>query len=168
MTKKHVNKSAITSSEGSGNVGSIAAGGRYDNLVGMFDPKGNSVPCVGVSIGVERIFSALEAKHAAEDKKLRTKHVDVYVVSAHKGLYEERLKIVTDLWTAGIRTEHSFRLNPKLLKQFQYCEKYNIPFAVVFGESELEQGVVLLRDVQSRKEVTVPLASLVEEIRKRI
>ena len=43
-------------------VGSVAGGGRYDGLVGMFDPKGKQVPCVGVSIGIERIFSILEAK----------------------------------------------------------------------------------------------------------
>ena len=43
-------------------VGSVAGGGRYDGLVGMFDPKGRAVPCVGVSIGVERIFSILEQK----------------------------------------------------------------------------------------------------------
>lgn len=44
------------------NVGSVAAGGRYDGLVGMFDPKGHKVPCVGLSIGVERIFSIVEQK----------------------------------------------------------------------------------------------------------
>jgi len=43
-------------------VGSIAGGGRYDDLVGMFDSKGRKVPCVGFSIGVERIFSIMEAK----------------------------------------------------------------------------------------------------------
>ena len=43
-------------------MGSVAGGGRYDGLVGMFDSKGRPVPCVGVSVGVERIFSILEAR----------------------------------------------------------------------------------------------------------
>lgn len=43
-------------------VGSVAGGGRYDGLVGMFDPNGKKVPCVGVSIGIERIFSFMEQK----------------------------------------------------------------------------------------------------------
>ena len=43
-------------------VGSVAGGGRYDGLVGMFDPDGKKVPCVGVSIGIERLFSIMEAK----------------------------------------------------------------------------------------------------------
>ncbi|KAM9603301.1 histidine--tRNA ligase, cytoplasmic-like isoform 3-T3 [Morphnus guianensis] len=47
-------------------VGSVAGGGRYDGLVGMFDPKGRKVPCVGVSIGIERIFSILEQRVKAE------------------------------------------------------------------------------------------------------
>lgn len=38
---------------------------RYDNLVGMFDPKGSQVPCVGVSIGIERVFSILESRAEA-------------------------------------------------------------------------------------------------------
>lgn len=44
------------------NIGSIAGGGRYDNLVGMFDSKHKNVPCVGMSIGIERIFALMEAK----------------------------------------------------------------------------------------------------------
>jgi len=86
-----------------GTVGSVAGGGRYDNLVGMFDPRGKAVPCVGVSIGVERIFSVLEAKFAAGKVKLRTNDVEVYVASAHKGLHEQRLRVLNQLWDAGIK-----------------------------------------------------------------
>lgn len=89
--------------EQSGTVGSVAGGGRYDNLVGMFDPRGKAVPCVGVSIGVERIFSVLEAKFAASKVKLRTNDVEVYVASAHKGLHEQRLRVLNQLWNAGIK-----------------------------------------------------------------
>ena len=42
--------------------GSVAGGGRYDGLVGMFDAKGRKVPCVGVSIGVERVFAIMESR----------------------------------------------------------------------------------------------------------
>lgn len=134
----------------------------------MFDSKGKCVPCVGVSIGVERIFSVLEAKYASEGVKLRTNEVDVYVVSAHKGLHEKRLKIVADLWDAGIRTEHSYKLNPKILIQLQHCEEQGIPLAVVVGDSELNRGVVKLRNITSRAEEEVPLDNLANEIRKRL
>ena len=55
-------KPSAGSDEESVSVGSVAGGGRYDGLVGMFDPKGKKVPCVGVSIGIERVFSILESR----------------------------------------------------------------------------------------------------------
>ncbi|CRK90541.1 CLUMA_CG004245, isoform A, partial [Clunio marinus] len=149
-------------------VGSVAGGGRYDNLVGMFDGKGKQVPCVGVSIGVERVFAILEAKNAVEKTKLRTTEVQVYVASAHKGLHEKRLEILGKLWSGDIKAEHSYKQNPKLLAQLQHCEEYQIPFALVLGDSELERGVVKLRDVVTRQEEEVPVDNLVEAIKWRL
>lgn len=60
----------------SSSVGSIAAGGRYDNLVGMFSPSGVQTPCVGVSIGVERVFALLERK-ADESTSLQSTTIQV-------------------------------------------------------------------------------------------
>lgn len=157
-----------TDAEEQGSIGSVAGGGRYDNLVGMFDPKGRQVPCVGVSIGVERIFSILESKYAASGVKIRTNEVEVYVASAHKGLHEKRLSILNDLWDQGIKAEQSYKLNPKLLAQLQHCEENKIPLAIILGGSELERGVVKLREVDTRKEDEVPLDLLAAEIKKRL
>ncbi|XP_038213732.1 histidine--tRNA ligase, cytoplasmic isoform X1 [Zerene cesonia] len=149
-------------------IGSIAGGGRYDNLVGMFDSKHKQVPCVGVSIGVERVFSVLEAKLAAGDISVRTSDIDVYVASAQKNFLDERLKICAELWNAGIKTEQSYKKNPKMLNQLQHCEENGIPFAVVLGESELKRGVVKIRNITTREENEVPRESLVDELRTRI
>lgn len=56
-------------------VGSVAGGGRYDKLVAMFENKSTETPCVGVSIGVERIFAVLEAKLAKNNQVVRTTEV---------------------------------------------------------------------------------------------
>ncbi|KAJ0179430.1 hypothetical protein K1T71_005142 [Dendrolimus kikuchii] len=149
-------------------VGSIAGGGRYDNLVGMFDPKNKQVPCVGISIGVERVFSVLEAKLAAGDITVRTTEIDVYVASAQKNFLEERMKICTELWNAGIKTEHSYKKNPKMLNQLQHCEETGIPFAVVLGESELKRGVVKIRNITTRQEDEILRGDLVSELQARI
>ncbi|XP_045763859.1 histidine--tRNA ligase, cytoplasmic isoform X1 [Maniola jurtina] len=149
-------------------VGSIAGGGRYDNLVGMFDSKNKQVPCVGVSIGVERIFSVLEAKLAAGDISVRTSDIDVYVASAQKNFLEERMKICAELWKAGIKTEQSYKKNPKMLNQLQHCEENGIPLAVILGESELKRGLVKIRNISTRKEDEIPRANLVDELKSRI
>ncbi|KAM7042300.1 histidine--tRNA ligase, cytoplasmic-like [Acridotheres tristis] len=148
-------------------VGSVAGGGRYDGLVGMFDPKGRKVPCVGVSIGIERIFSILEQRLEASEEKVRTTETQVLVASAQKKLLEERLKLISELWDAGIKAEMLYKKNPKLLNQLQYCEDTGIPLVAIVGEQELKDGVVKLRIVATREEVNVRRESLVEEIRIR-
>jgi len=149
-------------------VGSVAGGGRYDGLVGMFDPKKRSVPCVGVSIGIERLFSIMEANMTKEVAKIRTVDTQVFVITAQKNLVEERMKIVGELWGSNIKTEHSYKKNPKMLNQLQYCEENGIPLAVVIGESELEKGVVKLRSIATREEVEVGRGELVSIIRSKL
>ncbi|CAB0032128.1 unnamed protein product [Trichogramma brassicae] len=149
-------------------VGSVAGGGRYDNLVGMFDPKSRSVPCVGMSLGIERIFSVLESKVANRGLKTRTTEVQVFVAAAQKNLHEERMKIITELWDSNIKAEHSYKKSPKLLAQLQYCEEQGIPLAIVIGEGEIKAGIVKLRDVKSREEKEVSRENLVKELQKRL
>ncbi|KAF6199814.1 hypothetical protein GE061_006112, partial [Apolygus lucorum] len=149
-------------------VGSVAGGGRYDGLVGMFDPKGKQVPCVGVSIGVERIFSVVEARAAKGSEKVRTTHVQVYVASAQKNLQDERLKLCALLWDAQINVEQSYKKSPKILAQLQHCEEQGVPVIVILGEDELKRGVVKVRDVATRAEEEVDRSALVDHLRQRL
>lgn len=55
-----------------------------------------------------------------------------------------------------MQTEQSYKRNPKALTQFQYCEENGIPLAVILGQSEIEAGIVKLRNVATREEVTAP------------
>lgn len=89
-------------------VGSVAAGGRYDNLVGMFSGKAQ-IPCVGISFGVDRIFSITKARLAADKsaEQVRGNEVDVYVMAfggkGFTGLLKERMSVCATLWEAGIK-----------------------------------------------------------------
>lgn len=87
-------------------MGSVAGGGRYDELVGMFEGKGKQVPCVGLSIGIERIFSILESRAKAQGGEgVRTVGTQVLVASGQKNLLEERMRICAQLWDAGIKVQ---------------------------------------------------------------
>jgi histidyl-tRNA synthetase len=96
------------SSDPSVGVGSVAAGGRYDNLVGMFSGK-TQIPCVGISFGVDRIFSVTKARMAADSNAgtVRNNEVDVYVMAfggkGFTGLLKERMAVCAQLWEAGIK-----------------------------------------------------------------
>lgn len=94
--------------ENSVGVGSIAAGGRYDNLVGSLiasasgdSKKAPVVPCVGVSIGLDRIFAILYPKWI--EKGMRQKEILAFVMAAGDGLLVERIKLVSELRQAGIK-----------------------------------------------------------------
>ena len=115
---------------GGGILGSIAGGGRYDGLVSMFDPKHKSVPCVGVSIGVERCFSVLEQRAQKSVEKRRSTEVEVFVASAQKNLFTHRLSICKILWDANIKVF--------LLKYILLNNVISLPFLIL--GSELERG----------------------------
>uniref|UniRef100_UPI00358F16D4 histidine--tRNA ligase-like n=1 Tax=Myxine glutinosa TaxID=7769 RepID=UPI00358F16D4 len=159
-------ENAVRQDDGSApsGVGSVAGGGRYDGLVGMFDAKGRRVPCVGVSIGIERIFSILEQR--SEGQSVRTTETQVLVASAQKGLFDERLRLLKELWAAGIKAETSYRISPKLLSQLQQAEQSGIPLVALLGTEELAAGTVRLRTVATRQEIEIPREKIVEVISK--
>ena len=83
-------------------VGSIAGGGRYDGLVGMFSNK--PIPAVGVSIGIERVFAILEEK-SKDDYTVRETETQIMIAQIGKNLIGERMKILNDLWSLNIKAE---------------------------------------------------------------
>lgn len=151
----------VVLTEGSAQVGSIAAGGRYDNLVGMFSPAGVQTPCVGVSIGIERVFTIMEKKAA---DLLQKSTIQVYIASVGPGLIMERMKLAQKLWTVDIATEYSHLENPKLKKQLDECLERGIPYMVVFGQDELDQQVVNVKDMRAHSETKVPIAELAQSL----
>ena len=81
-------------------VGSICGGGRYDDLVGRFAGESRQIPCVGMSVGIERVFALLKAKHTTEARGSETQ---VYVMAMGDVSVEARLGIMKELWDAGIK-----------------------------------------------------------------
>ncbi|KAJ5109141.1 histidyl-tRNA synthetase [Penicillium angulare] len=160
-------------------VGSVAAGGRYDNLVGMFQPRAQ-IPCVGISFGVDRIFSITKARLEREqnENSLRPTEVDAFVMAfggkGFTGMLKERMEVCQKLWNADIKAEFSYKLKPKLPQQFKAAEQAAIPFAVILGEEELAAGKVRIKEMglpadhPEKEGVEVELASLASELKTRI
>lgn len=160
-------------------VGSVAAGGRYDDLVGMFSSKAQ-IPCVGISFGVDRIFSITKARMEREKgaESLRASEVDVYVMAfggkGFNGMLKERMEVCNKLWAAGIKTEFSYKIKPKLPAQFKAAETSGVPYAVILGEDELAAGKVRIKEMglpeghPEKEGVLVDLNVLTEEVKARL
>ena len=139
-------------------VGSIASGGRYDNLIGMFSNK--SIPAVGISIGIERIFNILESKQT-----LYKNSTIAFVASIGNDLLLSRIKISQLLRNTLIPTEFLYELNPKPNKQIDYVLKKSIPFIIWIGEEEEKQGVVKIKIMDLREEKVININNLTTQLK---
>lgn len=160
-------------------VGSVAAGGRYDNLVSMFSGK-QQIPCVGISFGVDRIFSITKQRLAtdASAAPIRTNEVDVYVMAfggkGFDGLLPQRMEVSKRLWDAGIKAEFSWKVKPKLPQQFKAAETNGVPFALILGDDELAAGKCKIKEMglpeghAEKDGVLIEMVKLEDEVKARL
>ena len=121
--------------------GSVAGGGRYDDLVKRF--TGQEVPATGVSIGVDRLLAALRMKGRVESHSAGP----VVVTVMDKNRMSDYQAMVAELRNAGIRAE-VYLGNPKNFgNQLKYADKRNSPIAIIEGGDEKENGVIQIKDL---------------------
>ncbi|MEO9516390.1 MAG: histidine--tRNA ligase [Paracoccaceae bacterium] len=123
------------------NFGSVAGGGRYDDLVKRF--TGQAVPATGVSIGVDRLLAALRAKGRGGAKA----EGPVVVTVMDRDRMADYQQMVSELRSAGIRAE-VYLGNPKNFgNQLKYADKRHSPVAIIEGADEKERGVIQIKDL---------------------
>ncbi|WP_462417963.1 histidine--tRNA ligase [Kytococcus sp. Marseille-QA3725] len=122
-------------------LGSICSGGRYENLAGQYTKS--SLPGVGMSIGLSRLFWQLMENGMVEDEPST---VQVLVPLLDEELLPQALGLAAELRTAGLTVENV--LEPaKLAKQFKHADRAGIRFVAVLGAQEVEKGVVTVKDL---------------------
>ncbi|MGJ8602851.1 MAG: histidine--tRNA ligase [Marivita sp.] len=156
--------------------GSVAGGGRYDDLVKRF--TGQTVPATGVSIGVDRLLAALREKGRIGSESAGP----VVVTVMDRDRMGDYQAMVAELRNAGIRAE-VYLGNPKNFgNQLKYADKRNAPVAVIEGGDENAKGVVQIKDLILGAEIAqsasleewqdrpnqfeVPRANLVAKVRE--
>lgn len=121
--------------------GSVAGGGRYDDLVKRF--TGQSVPAVGVSIGVDRLLAALRAKGRLE----KSAQGPVVITVMDRDRMADYFAMASELRNAGIRAE-VYLGNPKNFgNQLKYADARHSPIAIIEGGDEKARGVVQVKDL---------------------
>jgi len=123
------------------NFGSVAGGGRYDDLVKRF--TGQEVPATGVSIGVDRLLAALQAKGRMSAQA----EGPVVVTVMDKARMSDYQAMVAELRQAGIRAE-VYLGNPKNFgNQLKYADRRASPVAVIAGGDEFDKGMIQIKDL---------------------
>lgn len=143
-------------------IGSITGGGRYDNLIGMF--AGETIPAVGTSLGIERIFDVMrELKLFGETTEASAKALVAVFSPETEG---ESLKITAELRRAGIPAEVFLESGKKLGKQFAYADRKHIPYVIVAGPDEIAKNEVTLKHLASGEQAAVKRDQLVNTLKK--
>ncbi len=142
----------------SDDIGTVMAGGRYDNLLGVY---GQPSPAVGISVGIERLITLI-----GEQKKGGTKKTDtvVFVAAVKSEFYSYAVEVAAKFRAMGIECETD--LNERnLRKQFDYANSLSIPFVAVVGEREKSEKKVTLRDMKGGKEESLKIEDAIERLR---
>ncbi len=144
-------------------MGSIGGGGRYDDLTGVFGLK--EVSGVGVSFGLDRIYDVLEEKGlypetAAQGTQVLFVNFDSEGEAAAFGYCRE-------LRAAGFRAE-VYPESAKMKKQMKYADANQIPFVILIGSEERQQGVVTLKDMATGDQSTLSLSAVIQHLQEHL
>lgn len=140
-------------------IGSIAGGGRYDNLTGVFGMEG--VSGVGISFGADRIYDVLNQLDLYPKDALQT----TQLLFVNFGSQEEAylLPIVAKVRAAGIRTE-LYPESCKMKKQMSYADAKKIPFVAIVGETEMAEGKINLKNMLTGEQSMLTIDELIERM----
>ena len=130
-------------------MGSIGGGGRYNNLTEVFGVK--NIPGIGISFGLDRMYLVMEELGLFPENSEST----VKYLFANYGETEavEALKIIQKIREKGISAE-LYPESAKLKKQFTYAEKKGIPNLVFFGEQEISEGNITVKNLENSEQKT--------------
>ncbi len=142
--------------------GSVGGGGRYDDLVARF--TGAQVPATGFSIGVSRLYSALE--HLKKNKASDTL-APVVVTVMDKERQGDYWRMVQTLRQAGIRAE-MYIGTAGIKAQMKYADKRNAPLVIIQGGDEKAQGQVMIKDLRRGLELASEIESHEEYASQRL
>ena len=145
-------------------IGSVCSGGRYDNLAEYYTDK--QLPGVGISIGLTRLFYVL-GEQGMLNSDLPTAAADVLVIPMGEEQQGYAIATATALRKAGIRTQ-LYAEKKKFKARITYAAKMGIPYVMFLGETEEQDKVVALKDLNKGEQVTVSFEEAVKLIQDGI
>ena len=141
-------------------IGSIAGGGRYDKMIGLF--LGRNIPATGISFGIERIIEVMKEKKMLKQIKSKNK---VFIVAINDDVRKKSLEITQMLRNNKISADFDTR-NRKLSRQLEYAGAIGIPYTVIVGQKELSSETVKVRNMETGNETKVKIKNLVNYLSK--
>jgi len=143
-------------------MGSLCGGGRYDDLTGIFGLPG--VSGVGISFGADRIYDVMSELNKFPDTITHT----TKVLFANFGPEEERfsLHLLSEIRQEGIASE-IYPDASKLKKQLEYASRKQIPYVVLVGKDEMENGMLTVKDLASGEQSRMSSEEFIHRLKNK-
>ena len=141
-------------------MGSIGGGGRYDDLTGIFGLKDMSG--VGISFGLDRIYLVIEELGLFPETVTATTKALFINYGEQEAFYA--MKAIAKLRGLGLKVE-LYPDTVKVGKQFQHADKRGIPYAVIVGETEMNEGKFALKNLDSGEQVLLDIDGLIAQLK---
>jgi histidyl-tRNA synthetase len=139
------------------NLGSVASGGRYDSLIGIY--SGRDIPATGFGIGIDRLFEIVDVKGKSEASGTKA-----FVVSVNDYAKKKAVWIAKRLRKSGINAETDL-MGRDLRRQLDYANRKKIPYAVIVGPAEIKKRKFTLKDMKTGRESKLGLDGIAKKLR---
>ena len=140
----------------------LAAGGRYDSLAKILSKR--DIPAVGGSIGVDRVAMAMQEKKIASKPKRNPK---VFLIQLSQSAKQKSMNIIEMFRTANIYIAQSISKD-NLNSQLSLASRMNVPYVLILGQKEVLENSIMIRDMGTGAQESVPMGKVVEIIKKKI
>lgn len=132
----------------------IAAGGRYDNMIGSFGTT--DIPAIGMSLGIERIAKILEETTM---KNWNSVMYDIYVATVCKTINEnitlEQMKICSELRNAGYRVLTTHIKEQKFKRHLDNVLNNKIKYMIILGDNEMQTNSISIKNIETKEQINI-------------
>ncbi|HUX35580.1 MAG TPA: histidine--tRNA ligase [Candidatus Paceibacterota bacterium] len=143
-------------------VGALPGGGRYDYLMEMLG--GRMTPAIGGAVGIERLIAVMKAQEAETPRRVPKK---VFVIHVGELAKKKSLNILERLRSSGISVGEALGRD-SLKAQLRLADREGVRLALIFGQKEIFENSIIIRDLETHLQESVPMDTIVEEVKKRL
>jgi histidyl-tRNA synthetase len=143
----------------------LGGGGRYDLLVE--EMGGKAAPAAGFSLGIERSASALRQYFDSQQIKFAGVQFDAFMAQLGDQARRRALKTINELRSSGLKVAYNFSKN-SLKSQLEAANSLQVPYALILGQKEVQDGTIIIRDMESGVQEIVDQKKVESILKKKL
>ena len=143
----------------------LGGGGRYDLLI---ESMGSGpTPAVGFSVGIDRAVNLMKTHYKENNCDIPDSQIDVYLAHLGKDARRVSLRLIEELRKSGIKVGYNF-FKEALKNQLESANKHQVPYVLIIGQKELQDGTIIVRDMESGVQEIIDQKKIESHLKKKL